>query len=133
MSDRRGRMDPMKGVDGWRGEGGFGLATRAWFDAAFAGPTSAQVGAWRSISAGKHTLVVAPTGSGKTLAGAGRRDHERVLPGADRAPRPDLGRGRAGERGVEPRPRGQTKAAFTSPPVDALHGIHPAPPVRHCS
>ncbi|MDI1459389.1 ATP-dependent helicase [Catellatospora sp. KI3] len=46
----------------------FGPATRAWFDAAFAAPTAAQAGAWRSISAGDHTLVVAPTGSGKTLA-----------------------------------------------------------------
>ena len=46
----------------------FGPATRAWFDAAFAAPTAAQAGAWRSISAGRHALVVAPTGSGKTLA-----------------------------------------------------------------
>ena len=46
----------------------FGPATRAWFRAAFAEPTPAQVGAWRAISAGRHALVVAPTGSGKTLA-----------------------------------------------------------------
>src|SRR5947207_5782094 len=46
----------------------FGAATRAWFDAAFAAPTPAQVGAWHAVSAGKHALVVAPTGSGKTLA-----------------------------------------------------------------
>jgi ATP-dependent Lhr-like helicase len=46
----------------------FGVATRAWFDAAFAAPTPAQVGAWHAVSAGKHALVVAPTGSGKTLA-----------------------------------------------------------------
>ncbi len=46
----------------------FGPATRAWFDAAFAAPTAAQAGAWQSISAGRHALVVAPTGSGKTLA-----------------------------------------------------------------
>ncbi|MGY0231729.1 ATP-dependent helicase [Longispora urticae] len=50
---------------GWDG---FGPATSAWFDAAFAAPTAAQVGAWRSISAGRNALVVAPTGSGKTLA-----------------------------------------------------------------
>ncbi|SCF29466.1 ATP dependent helicase, Lhr family [Micromonospora chokoriensis] len=47
---------------------GFGAATRAWFDAAFAAPTAAQTGAWRSIAAGRNALVVAPTGSGKTLA-----------------------------------------------------------------
>src|SRR5918911_1372593 len=46
----------------------FGPATRAWFSAAFATPTAAQVGAWQAISAGRHALVVAPTGSGKTLA-----------------------------------------------------------------
>ncbi|TDC80390.1 ATP-dependent helicase [Micromonospora sp. KC606] len=47
---------------------GFGAATGEWFRAAFAAPTAAQAGAWRSISAGRHALVVAPTGSGKTLA-----------------------------------------------------------------
>jgi ATP-dependent Lhr-like helicase len=46
----------------------FSPATRAWFEAAFAEPTRAQAGAWESISAGRHALVVAPTGSGKTLA-----------------------------------------------------------------
>ncbi|MCW2639997.1 MAG: putative ATP-dependent helicase, partial [Dactylosporangium sp.] len=46
----------------------FGTATRAWFETAFAAPTSAQAGAWEAISAGRHALVVAPTGSGKTLA-----------------------------------------------------------------
>ncbi|WP_433537571.1 Lhr family helicase [Micromonospora sp. CA-249363] len=60
----------MSGAD--VGEGGvlgeFGPATRAWFDAAFAAPTAAQTGAWRSVSAGRNALVVAPTGSGKTLA-----------------------------------------------------------------
>jgi ATP-dependent Lhr-like helicase len=48
--------------------GRFGAATRAWFEAAFAGPTAAQAGAWRAVSEGRHALVVAPTGSGKTLA-----------------------------------------------------------------
>ncbi len=47
---------------------GFGEATRTWFDAAFAEPTPAQVGAWREIAAGRNALVVAPTGSGKTLS-----------------------------------------------------------------
>src|SRR5437588_6035329 len=46
----------------------FGVATRAWFQAAFAAPTAAQAGAWAAIGAGRHALVVAPTGSGKTLA-----------------------------------------------------------------
>jgi ATP-dependent helicase Lhr and Lhr-like helicase len=46
----------------------FSTATRAWFEAAFATPTAAQEGAWRSIAGGRNALVVAPTGSGKTLA-----------------------------------------------------------------
>ncbi|SBT53447.1 ATP dependent helicase, Lhr family [Micromonospora auratinigra] len=46
----------------------FGAATREWFAAAFAAPTAAQAGAWRSVAAGRNALVVAPTGSGKTLA-----------------------------------------------------------------
>ncbi|QGN51000.1 ATP-dependent helicase [Micromonospora sp. WMMC415] len=46
----------------------FGTATREWFTAAFAAPTGAQTGAWRSTGAGRNALVVAPTGSGKTLA-----------------------------------------------------------------
>jgi ATP-dependent Lhr-like helicase len=46
----------------------FGPATQDWFRGAFAEPTTAQVGAWEAISAGRHALVVAPTGSGKTLS-----------------------------------------------------------------
>ncbi|MEK0265741.1 DEAD/DEAH box helicase [Stenotrophomonas rhizophila] len=46
----------------------FTPATRDWFTAAFAAPTAVQGHAWAAISAGKHTLVIAPTGSGKTLA-----------------------------------------------------------------
>ncbi len=46
----------------------FSAATRAWFTARFDAPTSAQTQAWKAISGGDHTLVVAPTGSGKTLA-----------------------------------------------------------------
>ncbi len=46
----------------------FSPATAQWFDGAFAGPTSAQLGAWDAISRGEHTLVIAPTGSGKTLS-----------------------------------------------------------------
>ncbi|MFC4125019.1 Lhr family ATP-dependent helicase [Nocardia rhizosphaerae] len=46
----------------------FSAATAQWFDGAFAGPTSAQLGAWEAISRGENTLVIAPTGSGKTLS-----------------------------------------------------------------
>jgi ATP-dependent helicase Lhr and Lhr-like helicase len=46
----------------------FSEPTRTWFEAAFAAPTQAQVGAWQAISAGHNALVVAPTGSGKTLS-----------------------------------------------------------------
>ncbi|RDI64295.1 ATP-dependent Lhr-like helicase [Nocardia pseudobrasiliensis] len=46
----------------------FSRPTREWFDGAFDAPTAAQLGAWQAISAGEHTLVVAPTGSGKTLS-----------------------------------------------------------------
>ncbi|TSE02017.1 ATP-dependent helicase [Skermania sp. ID1734] len=46
----------------------FSEATQQWFDGAFPAPTAAQLGAWKSIAAGQHTLVVAPTGSGKTLS-----------------------------------------------------------------
>jgi ATP-dependent Lhr-like helicase len=46
----------------------FHPAVRAWFSAAFAAPTPAQIEAWPAIKAGRHALVAAPTGSGKTLA-----------------------------------------------------------------
>ena len=46
----------------------FSPATRAWFEGAFAAPTTAQEGAWDAVSTGRDALVVAPTGSGKTLA-----------------------------------------------------------------
>ncbi len=46
----------------------FSAPTRTWFEAAFAAPTPAQIGAWETISAGRNALVVAPTGSGKTLS-----------------------------------------------------------------
>ena len=39
-----------------------------WFEEVFAEPTRVQDLAWRSISVGENSLVVAPTGSGKTLA-----------------------------------------------------------------
>ncbi|MDC0719042.1 Lhr family helicase [Nannocystis bainbridge] len=43
-------------------------AARAWFEACFDAPTSAQVAGWPAIEAGASTLLLAPTGSGKTLA-----------------------------------------------------------------
>ncbi|HEX2119757.1 MAG TPA: DEAD/DEAH box helicase, partial [Acidimicrobiales bacterium] len=46
----------------------FSPVARAWFEAAFAGPTAAQEQGWDAISKGDHTLILAPTGSGKTLA-----------------------------------------------------------------
>jgi ATP-dependent helicase Lhr and Lhr-like helicase len=46
----------------------FSAPTRTWFEAAFAAPTPAQVGAWGAVAAGRNALVVAPTGSGKTLS-----------------------------------------------------------------
>ncbi len=46
----------------------FSPQTRRWFETVFEEPTPAQDAAWRAISAGQSTLVVAPTGSGKTLA-----------------------------------------------------------------
>lgn len=46
----------------------FGAATRAWFQAAFAQPTTVQEEGWGRIAAGDHALLLAPTGSGKTLA-----------------------------------------------------------------
>ncbi len=42
--------------------------TRAWFEAAFEGPTRAQSEGWAAIAEGKSSLILAPTGSGKTLA-----------------------------------------------------------------
>ena len=46
----------------------FGPPVAAWFKAAFAAPTRAQVEGWAAIAGGGHVLIHAPTGSGKTLA-----------------------------------------------------------------
>ncbi|HUP25661.1 MAG TPA: DEAD/DEAH box helicase [Thermoanaerobaculia bacterium] len=46
----------------------FSPATRAWFEAAFPVPTRIQRLGWPALTAGQHSLLVAPTGSGKTLA-----------------------------------------------------------------
>jgi ATP-dependent Lhr-like helicase len=47
---------------------GFHPVVRQWFTSEIGEPTAAQLRAWESIAAGRHTLVAAPTGSGKTLA-----------------------------------------------------------------
>jgi ATP-dependent Lhr-like helicase len=47
---------------------GFDPVVRQWFANEVGDPTDAQLRAWESIAAGRHTLVAAPTGSGKTLA-----------------------------------------------------------------
>ena len=47
---------------------GFHPIVRRWFEQTLGAPTACQVQAWRSISAGRSTLVASPTGSGKTLA-----------------------------------------------------------------
>ena len=46
----------------------FHPATRGWFKDNFQVPTRVQELGWPRISAGDHTLMLAPTGSGKTLA-----------------------------------------------------------------
>ncbi|MBZ0238594.1 MAG: DEAD/DEAH box helicase, partial [Deltaproteobacteria bacterium] len=46
----------------------FSEVTRAWFAESFAAPTRVQAEGWARITAGEHTLMLAPTGSGKTLA-----------------------------------------------------------------
>jgi ATP-dependent Lhr-like helicase len=46
----------------------FSPPVRAWFETSFPAPTAAQEQGWPAISAGDHTLILAPTGSGKTLA-----------------------------------------------------------------
>lgn len=58
----------MRETDGVSALQDFSEPTRTWFGAAFAEPTTAQVGAWQAIGAGRNALVVAPTGSGKTLS-----------------------------------------------------------------
>ena len=67
MAQHNGRVTS-RTRDGADPFAGFSPATREWFARTFAGPTTAQTGAWAAISAGDHALVVAPTGSGKTLA-----------------------------------------------------------------
>ena len=46
----------------------FHQPTRTWFERAFDAPTPVQHQGWPILTAGHHSLLVAPTGSGKTLA-----------------------------------------------------------------
>lgn len=41
---------------------------RKWFRDTFGKPSDPQRMGWPAISAGGHTLILAPTGTGKTLA-----------------------------------------------------------------
>src|SRR6478736_1370195 len=47
---------------------GFHPVVRQWFTEEVGEPTAAQLRGWKSIAAGRHTLIAAPTGSGKTFA-----------------------------------------------------------------
>lgn len=90
----------------------FGPATQDWFRGAFAQPTSAQVGAWEAISAGKHALVVAPTGSGKTLSA--------FLWAIDR-----VFHDKAGSAAAAEAPRGRSKRADAAPAATRVLYISP--------
>lgn len=46
----------------------FAAPLQTWFEETFSAPTPAQQKGWPPITAGHHTLILAPTGSGKTLA-----------------------------------------------------------------
>ncbi len=96
----------------------FSPATRAWFDASFREPTTAQVGAWSAISRGDHTLVVAPTGSGKTLSAflwaIDRIVTDPPAPAASRPARPRSGERRSDGR----RSDGRRPAAGTAGTAD---------------
>ncbi|WP_130013258.1 DEAD/DEAH box helicase [Serinicoccus sediminis] len=95
--------------------GRFSAPTRAWFEASFAGPTEAQLGAWDAISRGEHTLVVAPTGSGKTLS-AFLWAIDRIVgePRPPRAPRPPRRRGAPPPEPAD-EPRGRCRVLYVSP------------------
>ncbi len=79
----------------------FSPRVRAWFEAAFDGPTPAQELAWPAIAAGENVLVSAPTGSGKTLAA--------FLWALDRLST------RAADEGGEPAPGARTRVVYVSP------------------
>ncbi|NUW40421.1 ATP-dependent helicase [Nonomuraea rhodomycinica] len=109
----------------------FSQVTREWFSGAFAAPTTAQEGAWRSIARGDNTLVVAPTGSGKTLAAflwsldrlaaeqvepAGQVEQAEPVEGAGPEPGPSGRRRRGGRGGKDETPRRSgTKVLYVSP------------------
>ncbi|MEV6984306.1 ATP-dependent helicase [Sphaerisporangium sp. NPDC051017] len=96
----------------------FSPVTRQWFTGAFAAPTAAQDGAWRSIARGENTLVVAPTGSGKTLAAflwsldrlAAERAAEAPAEGEAEPAAEPKGRGKG-----RPRPPRRCRVVYVSP------------------
>lgn len=89
------------GADGSSEMDGFSEATRQWFTDAFSTPTPAQVGAWKAISSGEHSLLIAPTGSGKTLAA--------FLHSIDRLTRP------ATPSAPDEKPRSGVRVLYVSP------------------
>ncbi|GAA4883147.1 Lhr family ATP-dependent helicase [Serinicoccus chungangensis] len=101
--------------------GRFSGPTRAWFEASFAGPTAAQLGAWDAISRREHTLVVAPTGSGKTLSAflwaIDRIVSEPRPAAATSTPRrPAAARGSSTtSASPSPEPRGRCRVLYVSP------------------
>ena len=75
-----GVTEQVGGADGARVMAGFGAATREWFTAAFAAPTPAQTGAWRSVAAGRNARGVIVFGDAAGPPAAGARS-----PAAERA------------------------------------------------
>ncbi|PZU50484.1 MAG: DEAD/DEAH box helicase [Arsenicicoccus sp.] len=92
----------------------FSEPTRAWFEASFAGPTAAQLGAWDSISRGEHTLVVAPTGSGKTLS-AFLWAIDRIVSEPRPAAPQKAKRGAGASPDAPDEPRGRCRVLYVSP------------------
>jgi hypothetical protein len=73
--------------------------------------------------------VQRPQESRQRLARPGRRDHQRVAPGTDRLPGPDLSRGRRGERRAEPLARRGGEAPEDRRGV-GCHDLHSTRPHR---
>jgi ATP-dependent helicase Lhr and Lhr-like helicase len=90
----------------------FSERTRAWFEASYAEPTTAQALAWPAIAAGEHVLLSAPTGSGKTLAA--------FLWALDRLSA-DGGSGPDGKRERSERKRGERELCVRGPGVRVLY------------
>ncbi|WZH37619.1 MAG: ATP-dependent helicase [Microbacterium enclense] len=91
----------------------FGAATQDWFRGAFSAPTTAQKGAWESVSSGRNALVVAPTGSGKTLS-AFLFAIDRIF--REEAPEtPDAETPRRGKKATPKTPATNTRVLYISP------------------